>query len=167
MRIANPFENKQKNNSINNNNNNYNNSQFNNLPPSNIHNQNKINDKNTFNPPPPIKASTTKNQFNSNPLDNQTYQNNIDYEEKEEEYDKIMNEYETKIKPFNCSSYYISPISNIFPLDVKTYNQILMPLAISLNPLYDTGINLPLIDYGKKKYQDVHMRIVGDILILL
>ena len=154
MRIANPFENKQKNNSINNNNNNYNNSQFNNLPPSNIHNQNKINDKNTFNPPPPMKASTTKNQFNSNPLDNinnQTYQNNIDYKEKEEEYDKIMNEYETKIKPFNCSSYYISPISNIFPLDVKTYNQILMPLAISLNPLYDTGINLPLIDYGEKE----------------
>ena len=159
MRITNPFENKSINNSINNNkNNSYDKSQFTNLPPSKNQNENKINNyqnnKNSFMPPPPKNLSTTKTESNLNSLNNinnHIYQNNIDYQENDEEYEKIMNEFETKIKPFNCSSYYITTISNIFPLNLDTLNKMSIPLVISLNPLYETGIDIPLIDYGEKE----------------
>ena len=158
MRRANPFNSNQ---SIHNLNNNKVSNQSNNIPPPKNIFQNKSNnirnEQNLIMPPPP-KNSIIKdtNNFdiiskdNINNYKNNFYQNNNYDNENDEEYNLIKKEFETKIKQFNCSMNYISPITNIFPSNVDIYNKLSLPLAISLCPMYNSGIDIPLIDYGEK-----------------
>ena len=130
-----------------------------NLPPKkndfqNVSNQYQ-NQENSFTPPPP-KASFSQtptspppsfqnNQNNSHFFPN----NNIDDNQNDEEYNNIINEFETKIKPLNCSSEYISTTTNIFPANIETLNQLSLPISISLCPMKNTGLEIPLVDYGE------------------
>ena len=113
------------------------------------------NQENSFTPPPP-KASFSQtptspppsfqnNQNNSHFFPN----NNIDDNQNDEEYNNIINEFETKIKPLNCSSEYISTTTNIFPANIETLNQLSLPISISLCPMKNTGLEIPLVDYGE------------------
>ena len=159
MRRTNPFDNNITNNSINNNNllNNQQSNQSNNLFLSKSRFQNQLindNEQNYIMSQHPKNISTIKKtdiNMNDNIKDNKKsfYQNN-NYDENDEEYNLIKNEFELKIKPFNCSINYISPITNIFPSNINTYNQLSLPLGISLCPMYNSGIDIPLIDYGDK-----------------
>jgi len=67
----------------------------------------------------------------------------------EEDFTKIKLEFDSKIKPLNCSSDFISTTSSIFPKDNKTLSQLLIPMSISLSPMKNTEEDLPYIDYGE------------------
>ena len=142
-----PFDNMQKN-IINDNNNNFNNFQSNkqisNFPPPKQNNFNFPSQKIT----PPHKKSDSKE--NNSSKNNQFYKKNKD-NGIDEEFNLILNEYESKIKHINFLDGYISTISKIFPSNIETYNQLSMQLSINLCPLYNTGIDLPLIDYNDKE----------------
>ena len=67
----------------------------------------------------------------------------------EEDYSNIKLDFETKIKPYNSSSEYISTTSNLFPKDSKILSQLSIPMSISLCPMKNTGEELPYINYGE------------------
>ena len=91
-----------------------------------------------YQPPKPITNYTQQSQdFFTN--DNLT----------EEDYSKIKSDFETKIKPYNSSSEYITTTSNIFPKDSKTLSQLSIPMSISLCPMKNTGEELPYVNYGE------------------
>ena len=48
---------------------------------------------------------------------------------------------------YNCSSYYINPITNIFPRNKKINNQLPFFLGINFSPLNLNGNEIPLINY--------------------
>ena len=52
--------------------------------------------------------------------------------------------------PLNCSSEYISTTTNIFPSNSETLAQLSLPIAISLCPMKNTGLDIPFVDYGEK-----------------
>ena len=161
-----PFGNQPNNNNMNNNNinqNNQNNQNISNYPPNNpqpklpptksqVQNkQNSQNKENSFTPPPPKNFAQTEETAKP-PLQNNTpspYNYMEDNNITDEEFTKIKNEYESKIKPLNCSSEYISTSTNIFPSNVETLNRLSLPISINLCPMKNTGLNLPLIDYGE------------------
>ena len=161
MSIKNPFGNNPNNNySLGNNNNNISNyptnNPSNNLPPTKNQVQNRINQskENSFTPPPPKQFSFSQNSnpTPSPPIQGYSSQNQLNYLENtltDEEFTKIKEEFESKIKPLNCSSEYISTSTNIFPSNIETLTKLSMPITISLCPMKNTGINLPLINYGE------------------
>jgi len=129
-----------------------------NLPPKRNDFQNSSsqyqNQENSFTPPP--KASFSQNpsspppSFQNNQNNTPYFQSsNIDDNQNDEEYNNIMNEFESKIKPLNCSSEYISTTTNIFPANIETLNQLSLPISISLCPMKNTGLEIPLVDYGE------------------
>ena len=150
-----PFGNMPQNNNNNNNQNFINNSQNNanpNLPPtkSQVANTHQ-NSQNSFTPPPPKTSPFSQNNNKTPQMQNyssQMSQNNFNDNSNEEEYIQIKNEFESKIKPLNCSSEYISTTTNIFPSNMETLNKLSLPISISLCPMKDTGIELPFINYG-------------------
>jgi protein transport protein SEC24 len=153
-----PFEKMQKNNDNNNKNNISNYEQNNptpNIPPTKnqIQNKNNYNQNNdSFNPPPPKHSPFSQGSNQSQQQQNffpQNQQNNYDYTAQDEDYTQIKNEFETKIKPLNCSSEYISTSANIFPSNIQTLNNLSLPLSVSLCPMKNTGLELPLINYGE------------------
>ena len=159
MSIKSPFANMPQNKNISNNQNFMNNPQNNqnnpppNLPPkkSQITNPYQESD-NSFTPPP--KASPFPNNVNQNPqtpyYPSQNNQNNsYNDNSTEEEYNQIKNEFESKIKPYNCSPEYISTTTNIFPSNIETLNKLSLPISLSLCPMKNTGMELPLINYGE------------------
>ena len=78
-----------------------------------------------YQPPKPITNYTQQSQdFFTN--DNLT----------EEDYSKIKSDFETKIKPYNSSSEYITTTSNIFPKDSKTLSGLstLLGKILSIHP---------------------------------
>lgn len=137
-----PFDNMQKSTS-NDINNNFNTFQKSEQPPPKLNNFNFPSQKIT----PPHKKSDFRETNNSNNYKNiQFYKKNDD-----EELNLILNEYESKIKNLNFLDGYITPISKIFPSNIDTYNQLSMQLSINLCPLFNNGIELPLIDYKEKE----------------
>ena len=130
-----------------------------NLPPKkndfqNIPNQYQ-NQENSFNPPPKSSFQNASSSPCSSSIQNNTnntpyiQNNNFNDNQNDEEYNNIKNDFETKIKPFNCSSEYISTTTNIFPSNTETLNQLSLPISISLCPLKNTGMEIPLVDYGE------------------
>ena len=156
-----PFGNISNNNSNNNNNNNFNpppNNKPINLPPKKSELQNKTNSfqnqENSFN------QTTTNSPFqhsssfaSQSTLYNNTpffQNNNYNDNQADEEYNQIKNEFELKIQNLNCSSEYISTTTNIFPSNSETLAQLSLPIAISLCPMKNTGLDIPFVDYGEK-----------------
>ena len=162
MSIKNPFGNNPNNNySLGNNNDNISNYPTNNpspnLPPTKNQVQNRINQnsQNSFTPPPPKQFSISQNSNSTTtpPIQAYSSQNQLNYLDNsltDEEFIKIKEEFESKIKPLNCSSEYISTSTNIFPSNFETLTRLSMPITVSLCPMKNTGINLPLINYGDK-----------------
>ena len=159
--FTNPFGNNTNNDNNTSNNNNLNNNQSNypsNNPPTHMpptKNQvqkfNSQNTENTFTPPPPKPQNQN---INSNQT-NQGYhpQSQLNYLEdpiNDEEFNQIKSEFESKYEPLNCSSEYISTSSNIFPSNIETLSKLSFPISISLCPMKNTGLSLPLINYGDK-----------------
>ena len=151
---TNPFGNKP-----NNNNNNIQNNQNNessNLPPSKKDIQNKNipfqNLDNPFRPPPPkvspFSQSSSSNIQNNN-YNNQNQLNNFNDLSTDDEFIQIKKEYESKMKPLNCSQDYISTTTNVFPSNIETLSKLSIPISISLCPMKNTGTELPLINYGE------------------
>ena len=127
-----------------------------NLPPSKKQLEQKANkaDKNDnfLNPPPP---KTSNQQYINEKPKNDIYPSSTSFNNTmdnllDEEFKELKDEFELKIKPLNCSSEYISTSTNVFPSNIETLNQLSLPISISLCPLKNTGIELPLIDYGEK-----------------
>ena len=162
MKITNPFANFSNNNNKSNDNDNSNYNQNNpptHLPPTKNEMQNKKNtykkEDNSFTSPPPKSSSfsqstpfnppQSQNNMNQNP-----YNNNYNDQSTDEELNQIKYEFESKIKPLNCSSEYISTTSNILPSNEETLSKLSIPVSISLCPMKNTGIELPLINYGDK-----------------
>ena len=150
----NPFGNIQNNNNDNNQNflNNPQNNTSSNLPPtkSQVAKAQQHNSQNSFTPPPPKSSPFSQNNFQTPQMQNyssQLPQNNFNDNSVEEEYLQLKNEFETKIKPLNCSSEYISTTTNIFPSNVDTLNKLSLPISISLCPMKNTGIEIPYINY--------------------
>ena len=150
-----PFGNMQQNNNNNNNQNVLNNPQKNSLPnlPPTISQVTKShqNSQNSINPPPPKISPFSQNSNQTPQMQNyssQMPQNNFNDNSTEEEYIQIKNEFESKIKPLNCSSEYISTTTNIFPSNIETLNKLSLPISISLCPMKNTGIEIPFINYG-------------------
>ena len=146
-----PFDNIQKSISSDSNNN-FNNFQINeqisHLPPPKQNNFNFPSQKIT----PPHKKSDFREANNSNNYKNiQFYKKNNNDNGNNDEFNLILNEYESKIKNINYLDGYITTISKIFPSNIDTYNQLNMQLSINLCPLFNNGIELPLIDYNEKE----------------
>ena len=74
--------------------------------------------------------------------------NNYNDNQTDKEYNKIKNEFESKIKNLNCSSEYISTTINKFPSNSETLAQLSLPIVISLCPIKNTDITF--VDYGEK-----------------
>ena len=164
MSIKNPFANSYNNtntNNISNNNNIQNYNQKNqpiNLPPKKSEIQNKNNTysniDNSLNSPllntPHFPQQNFANtpQFQNNI--NQTPLNNYYDDSNDDEFNQLKNEFESKMKPLNASSEYISTTSSIFPSNEETLSKLSIPISVSLCPLKNTGIELPLINYGDK-----------------
>ena len=162
MSIKNPFAKSYNNtntNNISNNNNIQNYSQKNqpaNLPPKKSEIQNKNNTYNNIDnslnspniPHFPQQNFVNTPQFQNNI--NQTPLNNYYDDSNDDEFNQLKNEYESKMKPLNASSEYISTTSSIFPSNEETLSKLSIPISVSLCPLKNTGIELPLINYGDK-----------------
>ena len=90
----------------------------------------------------------SKNYLNNNYLLDLPKKNTEFIED--EEFEIIKHEYNTKIKPLNCTSNYISTTSEIFPSDEQTLSQIGLPIGISISPLNNSipDEDIPVIDYG-------------------
>ena len=91
-----------------------------------------------YTPSPPLFNYSSQSYQNN-------YYNNDDLTE--EEFSKMKLEYDSKIKPLNSSSDYISTTSSIFPKDTKTLSQLSIPMSISLCPMKNTGIEIPFVNY--------------------
>ena len=156
-----PFNNKANNDNMNSNyNNNINQNQPNsssNTPPSHMpptKNQvqafNSQNTEKVFNPPPPkLQNQNTNPSKTTQPYPSQNQLNYLEDKITDEEFDQIKNEFELKYSPLNCSSEYISTSSNIFPSNIETLSKLSLPISISLCPMKNTGLSLPLINYGE------------------
>ena len=156
-----PFINKANNDNMNSNyNNNINQNQPNsssNTPPSYMpptKNQvqafNSQNTEKVFNPPPPkLQNQNTNPSKTTQPYPSQNQLNYLEDKITDEEFDQIKNEFELKYSPLNCSSEYISTSSNIFPSNIETLSKLSLPITISLCPMKNTGLSLPLINYGE------------------
>ena len=125
-----------------------------NLPPTKSQVANTYqNSGNTFNPPPPKSSPFSQNTNPSPQMQNypsQITQNNFSDNSTEEEYMQIKNDFESNIKPLNCSSEYISTSTNIFPSNIETLNKLSLPISISLCPMKNTGMEIPFINYDNK-----------------
>ena len=114
-----------------------------NLPPSKSQIQNKQNLQNqpysNLTQKPNYSFQSTSN--NNNIFNNQT---------SEEDFLKLKSDYETNIKPLNCSSEYISTTTSVFPKDSKTFSELAIPLSISICPMKNTGTEIPFINFGDK-----------------
>ena len=125
-----------------------------NLPPTKSQVANTYqNSGNTFNPPPPKSSPFSQNTNPSPQIQNypsQNTQNNFSDNSTEEEYMQIKNDFESNIKPLNCSSEYISTSTNIFPSNIETLNKLSLPISISLCPMKNTGMEIPFINYDNK-----------------
>ena len=143
MSITNPFAKSQ--------NNNFTPNENNNNPPQNIppkkHSQNfpKTKEQTQPNQNPQFSSSTPLPNFSSQPYQNNFYNNDNSIED----YAKIKSEFDSKIKPLNSSSDYISTTSLIFPKDTKTLSQLSIPMSLSLCPMKNTGNDIPFVDYGE------------------
>ena len=145
-----------------------NNNLQNNLPPvtknKNIENTNK----NEISRPPPkiseINSNQTNPYLNTNYNDFEQPQNNnnqnknnynpfsLNDNTKISNFDISLNEYETKLKMYNCSNEFISTTTNIFPNNNNLLNQLSFPISIKLSPLSNySQIEIPIINYGEKK----------------
>ena len=90
----------------------------------------------------------SKNYFSSNySLD--LPKKNSEYIE-DAEFEIIRHEFNTKIKPLNCTPNYISTTSEILPSDEQTLSQLGLPIGISISPLNNSipDDDIPVIDYG-------------------
>ena len=125
-----------------------------NLPPTKSQVANTYqNSGNTVNPPPPKSSPFSQNTNPSPQMQNypsQITQNNFSDNSTEEEYMQIKNDFESNIKPLNCSSEYISTSTNIFPSNIETLNKLSLPISISLCPMKNTGMEIPFINYDNK-----------------
>ena len=125
-----------------------------NLPPTKSQVANTYqNSGNTFNPPPPKSSPFSQNTNPSPQMQNypsQITQNNFSDNSTEEEYMQIKNDFESNIKPLNCSPEYISTSTNIFPSNIETLNKLSLPISISLCPMKNTGMEIPFINYDNK-----------------
>lgn len=168
MRRTNPFDNISQNTSLINKNNLKNLHHHNHLTkslPSKYQIQNNLNNfhshiNNNFNPPPQKNILNSTNYPNMNEKhvsstykynNIPSYPNNIDERGDDKEYNLIKEEYESKMKPFNCSNDSISTITNIFPSDYEAYSQLSMPLSFDISLINNNGNNIPLIDYGENE----------------
>ena len=116
MKISDPFSNKTNNIPYNNNINNFSQSNYNNSNYS-MNQQNNIHPKPFYN----------KNKYQLNYPE----KNSIE----DTEFELIMHEYNSKIKPLNSSSNFISTSSEILPSNSQISSQLNMPISISLSPL--------------------------------
>lgn len=97
----------------------------------------------------PLKNNEIPNSQNPN-LNNKKDQNSIFHtQNKIKEFSNINNEYKNNYSKYNCSSYFISPVTNIFPKDINTIRKIPFLLGINFSPLNLNGNEIPLIDYYK------------------
>ena len=66
------------------------------------------------------------------------------------DFDITLNEYETKLKMYNCSNEFISTTTNVFPINNSILTEISFPIGLNLSPLSSSNIEIPLVDYGEK-----------------
>ena len=116
-----------------------------------------LSNKNNYNFTNDINGSQKRYNPSNNFYSNSLYNNNdyqINYPEKntkeDSEFEIIMHEYNTKIKPLNSSSNFITSSSEILPSSNQILTQLNMPISISLSPLNNISPDdeVPLIDYG-------------------
>ena len=97
----------------------------------------------------PLKNNEIPNSQNPN-LNNKKDQNSIFHtQNKIKEFSNINNEYKNNYSKYNCSSYFISPVTNVFPKDIYTLRKIPFLLGINFTPLNSNINEIPLIDYYK------------------
>ena len=91
--------------------------------------------------------------------DYQTKKNNIPNQElkspsnsltDDTNFELVYQEYFSKLKPLNSSSDYISCSSEVLPSNEQTYNQLGIPISLSLSPIINQNYEneIPLIKYG-------------------
>ena len=115
----------------------------------NISNNNKEEYNNFYNSKSFLSNNfPTNNNFNNNfslglPKKNSEFIEDAGFE-------IIKHEYNTRIKPLNCTSNYISTTSEILPSDEQTLSQLGFPIGISISPLNNSFPDdvIPVIDYG-------------------
>ena len=112
-----------------------------NLPPSKSQIQNQQNSQSYSHPAPTPNYPYQTPTNNNNVFNNQTA---------DEEYLKLKSDYETKIKPLNCSPENISTTTSLFPKDYKTYQELAIPLSISISPMKNADKEIPFINFGDK-----------------
>ena len=99
----------------------------------------------------PLKNNEIQNKQNQT-LNNQKNQNNLSHNQHRiNEFSNTIKEYENNYSKYNCSPYFISPVTNIFPKDIYTLRKIPFLLGINFSPLNSNGNEIPLIDYYKEE----------------
>ena len=98
-----------------------------------------------------LKNNEIHNSQNQNQnLNNQKNQNYLSHNHQRiNEFSKIKKEYEINFSKYNCSPYFISPVTNVFPKDIYTLRKIPFVLGINFTPLNSNINEIPLIDYYK------------------
>ena len=99
----------------------------------------------------PLKNNEIQNKQNQT-LNNQKNQNNLSHNQHRiNEFSNTIKEYKNNYSKYNCSPYFISPVTNIFPKDIYTLRKIPFLLGINFSPLNSNGNEIPLIDYYKEE----------------
>ncbi len=146
------------------------NNKTNNPPPKNVKKINENTQNKEFSRPPPkisdLNQSNTNNQFNltndfessnnnQNQIQSNTYQrkysNPYNQNDINSNYDIMINEYENKLKIYNCSNEFISPTTNVFPNNNNLLTELSFPIGLNLSPLSNMSQReIPFINYGEK-----------------
>ena len=90
-------------------------------------NTNKSSQHNYYNP---IKSNITNNQY--------------------DDYITAKNEFDTKLYKYCCLPEYINTTTNVFPKNSKLLKELSFPIGVTITPLANTNLEIPLINYGDK-----------------
>ena len=66
------------------------------------------------------------------------------------DFEIILNEYENKLKIYNCSSEFISPTTYIFPKNNSLITEMSFPLGLNISPFSNNITQIPIINYEEK-----------------
>ncbi len=66
------------------------------------------------------------------------------------DFDITLSEFESKYKMYNCSYEFISPTTNVFPINNNLLSEISFPIGLNISPLSISNTQIPIVDYGEK-----------------
>ena len=66
------------------------------------------------------------------------------------DFEIILNEYENKLKIYNCSNEFISPTTYIFPKNNSLITEMSFPLGLNISPFSNNITQIPIINYEEK-----------------